>query len=67
MEKTFAPQINPIFTEFNQTVEDYKKSDGTHVDFDLYLQGKDLLFDLCSKHEIDQRHYRINPFAILHR
>ncbi|KAL0136245.1 hypothetical protein V8B55DRAFT_1537705 [Mucor lusitanicus] len=38
MEKTFAPQLNPLFTEFSQTVNECKQNDGTHVDFDLYLQ-----------------------------
>lgn len=40
MEKTFAPQLNPLFTEFSQTVNECKQNDGTHVDFDLYLQGE---------------------------
>lgn len=44
MEKTFAPQLNPLFAEFSQTVDDCKLNDGQHVDFDLYLQGKRLHF-----------------------
>ncbi|KAK4510896.1 uncharacterized protein ATC70_000005 [Mucor velutinosus] len=38
MEKTFASQLNPLLTEFSQKVDDCKQNDGTHVDFDLYLQ-----------------------------
>ncbi|GAN06654.1 hypothetical protein MAM1_0131c06141 [Mucor ambiguus] len=38
MEKTFTPQLNPLFTEFSQAIDDFKQNEGAHVDFDLYLQ-----------------------------